>query len=109
MAAKVQGEVPPPVVMMGLITGYWLSQAVGVVAKLGVADYLGNGPRTCDELARSVGGDSRTLYRVLRLLASVGVFTQVAPRPRPQGRRHCLGRYWRGRSAVDGQVEEVTR
>ena len=25
-------EVPPPVAMMGLITGYWVSQAVGVVA-----------------------------------------------------------------------------
>jgi hypothetical protein len=58
MAAEVQGEVPPPVAMMGLITGYWLSQAVGVVAKLGVADYLGNGPSTCDELARSVGAES---------------------------------------------------
>jgi hypothetical protein len=66
--------------MMRLITGYWLSQAVGVVAKLGVADYLGNGPTTCDELARSVGADSPTLFRVLRLLSSVGVFTQVAPR-----------------------------
>jgi hypothetical protein len=45
-----------------------------------LADYLGNGPITCDELARSVGVDSRTLDRVLRLLSSVGVFTQVAPR-----------------------------
>ncbi len=79
MAAKAQGAVPPPVQMMRLITGYWLSQAVGVVAKLGVADHLGNGPTTCDELARSVGVDTPILYRVLRLLASVGVFTQVAP------------------------------
>jgi hypothetical protein len=80
MAAEVQDEVPPPVAMMGLITGYWLSQAVGVVAKLGVADHLNNGPITCDELARSVGADSQALHRVLRLLSSVGVFTQVAPR-----------------------------
>src|ERR1700693_4985380 len=80
MAAEVQGAVPPPAAMMRLITGYWLSQAVGVVAKLGVADYLSNGPTTCDELARSVGADSPTLYRLLRLLSSVGVFTQVAPR-----------------------------
>src|SRR5215831_10210957 len=43
------GAVPPPVAMMGMITGYWLSQAVGVVAKLGVADHLGDGPATCDE------------------------------------------------------------
>jgi SAM-dependent methyltransferase len=80
MSTEVHGTVPPPVAMMGLITGYWLSQAVGVVAKLGVADHISNGPNTCDELARSVGADSSALYRVLRLLSSVGVFTQVAPR-----------------------------
>lgn len=77
MTANVQDEVPPPVAMMGLITGYWISQAVGVVAKLGVADHLGDGPRTCDDLARRVGAESQALYRVLRLLSSIGVFTQV--------------------------------
>jgi hypothetical protein len=40
--------------MMGLITGYWVSQAVGAVALLGVADHLGNGPRSSDELARDM-------------------------------------------------------
>ena len=45
MAAGTQHDVPPPVAMMGLITGYWVSQAVGVVALLGVADQLGEGPR----------------------------------------------------------------
>jgi SAM-dependent methyltransferase len=72
-------EVPPPVAMMGLITGYWVSQAVGVVALLGVADQLGEGPRGSGELARAVGADPQALYRVLRLLASLGVFAEVAP------------------------------
>jgi SAM-dependent methyltransferase len=80
MAAGTEHEVPPPVAMMGLITGYWISQAVGAVATLGVADRLANGPRTCDELAREVGADPQALYRVLRLLASIGVFVQAAPR-----------------------------
>jgi hypothetical protein len=80
MAAGTEHEVPPPVAMMGLITGYWISQAVGAVARLGVADRLANGPRTCDELAREVGADPQSLYRVLRLLASIGVFVQAAPR-----------------------------
>jgi hypothetical protein len=80
MAAGTEHEVPPPVAMMGLITGYWISQAVGAVARLGVADRLANGPRTCEELAREVGADPQTLYRVLRLLASIGVFVQAAPR-----------------------------
>jgi hypothetical protein len=78
LAGAVHG-VPPPVAMMGLITGYWVSQAVGVVALLGVADQLGEGPRGTDELARAVGADPQALYRVLRLLASLGVFAEVAP------------------------------
>jgi hypothetical protein len=44
MDAGTEHEIPPPVAMMGLITGYWVSQAVGAVALLGVADHLGNGP-----------------------------------------------------------------
>ncbi|HEX3606963.1 MAG TPA: methyltransferase [Candidatus Dormibacteraeota bacterium] len=72
-------DAPPPAAMMGLITGYWVSQAVGVVALLGVADHLAEGPRECTELARAVDADPQALYRVLRLLASLGVFEQLAP------------------------------
>ena len=64
---------------MGLITGYWVSQAVGAVALLGVADQLSKGPRSSDELARAVGADPSALYRVLRLLTSIGVFVEAAP------------------------------
>ena len=71
-----QQEVPPSAAMMGLITGYWVSQAVGVVALLGVADELNGGPRESDEIARAVGADQDALYRVLRLLASLGVFVE---------------------------------
>src|SRR5687768_16371425 len=79
MTAGAEHDIPPPAAMMGLITGYWVSQAVGVVAQLGVADHLADGPRPADDLARAVGADPRALYRVLRLLASIGVFAEVAP------------------------------
>src|SRR5581483_1257564 len=74
-----RARTSPPAAMMGLISGYWVSQAVGVVAQLGVADQLGQGPRASDELARAVGADPQALYRVMRLLASLGVFAEVAP------------------------------
>ena len=80
MTTAAEHDLPPPAAMMGLITGYWVSQAVGVVARLGVADQLGSGPRSSDELALAVGADPQSLYRVLRLLASLGVFAEVAPR-----------------------------
>jgi len=77
MESGTQQEVPAPAAMMGLITGYWVSQAIGVVALLGVADELAAGPRDSDDLARAVGADPQALYRVLRLLASQGLFTQA--------------------------------
>lgn len=79
-AVTAEAEVPPPAAMMGLVTGYWISQAVGAVARLGVADRLVEAPRDSDDIARDVGADPQALYRVLRLLASVGVFAEVGPR-----------------------------
>lgn len=70
---------PLPDVMFQLITGYWASQAVGVAARLGVADQLAAGPRGSDDLARAVGADPQALYRVLRMLASIGLFTETVP------------------------------
>ena len=79
MPAGAEQEIPPSAAMMGLITGYWVSQAVGVVAQLGVADQLRDGARRSTELARDVRADPDALYRVLRLLASIGVFTEGPP------------------------------
>jgi len=59
-----------------MITGYWVSQAVYVAAKLGLADRLRDGPRTADELAQATATRPRPLYRLLRALASVGVFAE---------------------------------
>lgn len=46
------------------------------MAKLGLADLLTGGPKSPADLARSVGADPRTLHRVLRALAGVGVFAE---------------------------------
>jgi SAM-dependent methyltransferase len=64
--------------MLQLATGHWVSQAVGVVARLGVPDQLADGPRSSDELARAVGAQPGALFRVLRMLASIGVFEESA-------------------------------
>lgn len=72
-------QVPPPVALHRLISGHWIAQAISVAAKLGVADYLTDGPQHTDKLARSVGAHSGALYRLLRALASVDVFTEVEP------------------------------
>jgi hypothetical protein len=60
-----------------MITGYWISQAIYVAAKLGIADLLKDGPKTDDELAQATGAHPRSLYRLLRALASVRVFAEA--------------------------------
>ncbi len=63
-----------------MITGYWVSQAIYAAAKFGIADLLKDGTRTVDELADATSADRDALYRLLRALASVGVFAEESPR-----------------------------
>ncbi len=77
---KMDRIPPAPEQMMGLITGYWRSQAVGVAARLGLADRLGDGPKTVAALARETAVHEGALFRLLRGLASFGVFVESAPR-----------------------------
>ena len=65
-----------PVALRQLANGFMISQALYVVAKLGIADLLTDGPRSGADLARATEVDALSLYRVMRLLASVGVFTE---------------------------------
>lgn len=71
----MSNELPPPVQMLQIITGYWISQAVGTAARLGVSDQLADGPRKSSEVAKAVGADPLNLFRLMRMLASIGVFT----------------------------------
>ncbi|MCI0538548.1 MAG: acetylserotonin O-methyltransferase [Verrucomicrobiales bacterium] len=66
--------------MLGLITGYWITQLIYVAAKLGLADRLAGGPKTSDDLAADCGVQPRELHRLLRALASEGVFQEAGPR-----------------------------
>src|SRR5262245_35906422 len=66
----------PSAKMLQLIGGLWVSRALYVVAQLGIADLLRNGPQRSEELARTTGTRAPLLYRVLRALASVGVFAE---------------------------------
>jgi len=67
-----------PVNLLQMMTGYWISQGVYVAAKLGLADVLANSPVHYEALARQTGTHAPSLYRLLRALASVGLFAEVA-------------------------------
>ena len=76
-SVKSVDELSPARVLIELTSAYWVSQAIYVVAKLGIADLLKYGAKGCDELARATNTHAQSLARVMRTLASVGVFTEV--------------------------------
>ncbi len=61
-----------------MLNGQVLSQALHVAAKLGLADHVAAAPQTAAELAGKTGTHAPSLYRLLRTLASLGVFREEA-------------------------------
>jgi hypothetical protein len=75
----VTTELPPAIQLVFLSFGGIIQMALALAAEAGVADYLADGPRAVEELARSTSAHGRSLYRVLRLLSSFGVFSEIEP------------------------------
>jgi Dimerisation domain len=72
-------QPPPPVQIVLLLGGFRISQALYAAAVLGVGDQLVAGPEPVEVLAERSGAHPPSLYRLLRTLASVGVFTEPGP------------------------------
>ncbi len=69
-------EAAPHQQLDRMITGYWISQAIYAAAKFGIADHLKDGPKSVNELAELTSTNRDALYRLLRALASVGIFAE---------------------------------
>lgn len=65
--------------LLGILSSSWVAQAVYAVAKLGVPDLLADGPRRVDDLAERCGADPEALRRLMRGMASIGLFRRTAP------------------------------
>ena len=72
--------LPPEAQIMQLLFGKILSFTMSGVAHLGVADHMGSIPASVEDLAISTGAHAPSLYRVMRMLASAGVFAEPQPR-----------------------------
>jgi hypothetical protein len=79
-AVPAPQELPTEAVLGQIVMGAFTSQAVYVAAKLGIADLVKENPLSVAELAAATGTNAAALYRVLRALASLGVFTETAPK-----------------------------
>jgi hypothetical protein len=67
---------PPSVQILQLLFGLFIPKALAAAAALNVADHLGAEPLRADELATKIDVEPQALYRLLRALASVGVFRE---------------------------------
>ena len=96
-------EVSPRIIL-DLINGKRRAQAVCVAAELGLADILKDGPRSTAEIASIADVSEDAVYRLLRALASLGLFSSLP------GRRFALtplGAYLR--SDVPGSLRGAAR
>jgi hypothetical protein len=70
-------ELPPPIRISLLSQGTIITTSLALAAELGIADLLADGPRSSEELAQATSTHPRSLYRILRLLCSLGVFNEI--------------------------------
>jgi hypothetical protein len=70
-------QLPPRLAMIQLATSFWVPLALHTAAKWRVADFLEEGPRTAAELAQATGTQEDPLRRLLRSLASLGIFAEL--------------------------------
>ena len=73
-------EDNPRRALLRLVSGYQLSQALHVAARLGIADRLAAGARSSEDLAAETNTQADALYRLLRALAAVGVLHELDDR-----------------------------
>ncbi len=72
-------QAPPRERVLLLTNAFVLSQCVFTATELGIADLLDTGAQSCDELAIQTQTHRDTLYRLLRLLADLGIFAETEP------------------------------
>src|SRR5690242_2657809 len=65
-----------PLALYQMAVGHYFSRALALAAKLGIADLLKDGPRDAGALAQASGTNAAALVRMMRLLASTGVFVE---------------------------------
>jgi hypothetical protein len=75
---SVQGPAPNEVLLQ-YATGFMVSSALYTITQAGIADLLEVGPRPVKELAKATGSNEDALYRMLRALASIGIFSETSP------------------------------
>lgn len=73
-------QLPPEAQLYQLGLGFMVTAALHEMLEAGIADKLNAGPKPVAELARATGLNEDALYRAMRALATLGIFTETEPR-----------------------------
>ncbi|MBD8505020.1 hydroxyneurosporene methyltransferase [Hoyosella sp. G463] len=79
LSATARRMVPASASVLEVMIGSWVAQATYVATRLGVAEVLIDGARPVAEIAEHVDADPDALHRLLRALATHGIFTETRP------------------------------
>jgi len=71
---------PPPFRLIQIGSAFWQSRALYVAVRLDIAAILGDGALAVDAIAARIPAQADAIYRLLRMLAAMGVFEEVSPR-----------------------------
>lgn len=72
--------MPPPFRLLQISSAFWQSRALYVAARLDIATALGDERLAAEAIAERVGARPDATWRLLRMLAAMGIFAEVAPR-----------------------------
>jgi hypothetical protein len=72
-------QLPPPALVMQMITGHWVSQLVGSLCRLGIPDALTEQPLTSAVIAMKCNSNPDATYRILRAATGLGLFKEIRP------------------------------
>jgi hypothetical protein len=75
----VMADSQDTIVLGDMARGFFRGKLLCAAVRLGIAEALGDGEKTLDELALATASNADALYRVLRALAAIGVVAEVAP------------------------------
>lgn len=82
---------PPPFRLMQIGSSFWQSRALYVGAKLGLADEIAETEKSVSTLAKAQSLNEDHLYRLMRMLASMDIFTEISPKVFKNSKlSHCL-------------------
>jgi hypothetical protein len=77
--AQHERRAAPHEQILAITSGFWRSRALAVAAELELADLLAEGPLHIEVLASRTKSHAASLFRLLRALESLGIFSQISP------------------------------